>query len=453
MTSVETKIALGELPPFWDCGVLFFSNIHSIFYDNVEGSKELIEAIAGATTYGGRVLSILDLLFRRGPNLILLEAKPDEILCRYLSDTLGLRLPEHAILSRHGYQTLPSVLSVTAPAETALATLRDHPAPWVDGFVTDATLVKIAAALGKRTVTTLEGSKNGNNKYLLYRHQVEQKLPVFDTLLAADQDQLRVRLQELRRMGYANAVVKAQIGASGYGMLKLQTDEPQREAVPDYLFFEGPCMVQGWIDDEDGKVRKIGSPSVQMFLNENTLFLFDWTEQILSDESVHQGNMSPPLYHREHPTLQRELLRQAGIVGRWLHSQGYRGTASSDFLVIERAESLEVILCEINARVTGATYPAVLARYFKPRGTWYMRNIAFRRGLESKDLMTLMERAGVLYRPGATKGMIPFNFNTDSEGKVIKGQFVCVGDDYNECGDLLARAWARLPVEWGYDRD
>jgi hypothetical protein len=254
-------------------------------------------------------------------------------------------------------------------------------------------------------------------------------------------------------MGYATAVIKAQIGASGYGMLKLQTEKPQPETVPEYLFFEGPCMVQGWIDDEEGKVKKIGSPSVQMFLNEDTLFLFDWTEQILSDESVHQGNMSPPLYRRDYPTLQQELLRQAGIVGQWLHGRGYRGTASSDFLVIDRAGSLQVILCEINARITGATYPAVLARHFKPKGTWYMRNIAFRKGIEPNELMALMERAGVLYRPGATKGMIPFNFNTDGEGKVMKGQFVCVGDDYNECGDLLGRAWARLPVEWGYDRD
>ena len=85
----------------------------------------------------------------------------------------------------------------------------------MDGFVTDTKLVKIAELLGKQTISSLGGSKNGNNKYLLYRHQVEQQLPVFDTLLASNQEQAHARLDELRASGYRKAVIKAQIGASG----------------------------------------------------------------------------------------------------------------------------------------------------------------------------------------------------------------------------------------------
>ncbi|MGB7950808.1 MAG: hypothetical protein WCH75_24275, partial [Candidatus Binatia bacterium] len=198
---------------------------------------------------------------------------------------------------------------------------------------------------------------------------------------------------------------------------------------------------------------KIGSPSVQMFLNEDTVFLFDLTEQVLSEESVHQGNISPPPYMREHPQLQEELLRQAQVAGEWLYRHGYRGTASTDYLVIQRNQKLEVILCEINARITGATYPATLARHFKPHGAWYMRNIGFRTRQEGRELLALLDRAGVLYRPGAVKGVMPFNFNTDREGKVIKGQFVCIGNEPADCTDLFAQAWSELPVDWGYDRD
>ena len=49
--------------------------------------------------------------------------------------------------------------------------------------------------------------------------------------------------------------------------------------------------------------------------------------------------------------------------------------------------------------------------------------------------------------------MIPFNFNTDVDGRVLKGQFVCIAENLEICNALLARAWARLPVEWNYDRD
>lgn len=451
----NVEIILGELPPFWDRNVIFFSNLHSIFYGNVEGSKQILQEITGAGSYGGRVLSILNLLFRKSPNLIFLEAEPEQSLMQYLAGDLGLSLADFDILDRHGYTTLISRLreNQASPVSPSIQTLREHSAPWIDGFVTDATLVQIAEELRKQTVSSFVGSKNGNNKYLLYCYKCEQNLPVFDTVLAANLEELSKCLDELGRMGYANAVVKAQIGASGYGMVKVPTEQYKLDTVPDYLFFEGTCMVQGWIEEGTRGVKKIGSPSVQMFLNEDTVFLFDLTEQVLSEESIHQGNISPPPYTGEHPGLQEELLRQAQVVGAWLHRQSYRGTASADYLVIQRNQKLEVILCEINARITGATYPAALARHFKPHGAWYMRNIGFRKKLEGAELLALLDRAGVLYRPGAPKGMIPFNFNTDGEGKVIKGQFVGIGNGPTDCTDLFAQAWTELPVEWGYERD
>ncbi len=48
---------------------------------------------------------------------------------------------------------------------------------------------------------------------------------------------------------------------------------------------------------------------------------------------------------------------------------------------------------------------------------------------------------------------IHFNFNTDTEGHVTKGQFLCIGDDSSDCLGLLTHAWSELPVEWRYDRD
>lgn len=82
-----------------------------------------------------------------------------------------------------------------------------------------------------------------------------------------------------------------------------------------------------------------------------------------------------------------------------------------------------------------------------------MRNVGFRKGVDGADLLSLMDHAEVLYRPGSRKGIVPFNFNTESDGKVIKGQFLCLGEDVNECAGLFVQAWAQLPVEWGYDRD
>ena len=450
----EVTISPGRLPQFWDRNVLFFCNMHSIFYDNQEEVNDLISQIYGAHSYGSRVVSILNLLFRRGPNKIFLEAPPEPNLMDYLSGDLQLSLPSFAVLDHRGYQDLVTTLKTRgSEVNPAVDGLKAHTATWVDGFVTDRLLVEVAAGLSKRTISTFEGSKNGNNKYLLYRHQLERGLPVFETLLAANPREVPAALDRLGRLGYSKAVVKAQIGASGYGMIKLHTQNPRLDSMPNYLFFEGPCMVQGWLDEETPGVRRIGSPSIQMFLDDETVSLFDWTEQILSEASVHEGNMSPPPYIQEHPGLKDELFRQGAIAGEWLHAQGYRGTASTDFVVIEQDGRNQVIICEINARVTGATYPAVLARHFMPAGCWKMRNIQFRKSLAGDQLLSLIDNAQVLYRPGKDKGIIPFNLNTDEQGKVIKGQFLCLGEDHEQCSGVLAKAWTALPVEWGYDRD
>lgn len=444
----------GHLPPFWDRNVLFFSNIHSIFYDNVQETEHLLNAIAGANSYGGRLLAIMDLLFRGGNNAVFLESPPDSGLIAYLKENLELSVPSFALMDAETYDGLRHAQSGPARAEELLREYRGHPAEWVDGYVTDTGLTQIADRLGKRTISSVAGSRRGNNKYLLHRHLAQQGLPTFDTFTAAHAGELQPCLEKLEALGYTRAVIKSQIGASGFGMEVVRTSHPVLDAVGDYLFFEGPCMVQGWLGEDVRGVRHLGSPSVQFFVAEDRVFLFDITEQVLSHESVHQGNAAPPLYLRCDPELESNLLHQAGVAASWIHGQGYRGTASADFLIVEHAaRGLEAIVCEVNARVTGATYPALLARHFKPGHSWMMRNIRFRSPVASNFLLWLMRRRGLLYEPGSTAGILPFNFNTNPEGKVIKGQFLFLGESHEECQGMLARAESVLRVGWEYDRD
>src|SRR5690606_31865649 len=100
-----------------------------------------------------------------------------------------------------------------------------------------------------------------NNKYLLHQHLSSQGLPVFDTCMAKDQDEVTSSIRALEKLGYTSGVLKAQVGASGIGMVRLEFNHPL--PAPDYLFHEGPCLVQGWLTDGQG-VHFVGSPSVQM---------------------------------------------------------------------------------------------------------------------------------------------------------------------------------------------
>ena len=241
-------------------------------------------------------------------------------------------------------------------------------------------------------------------------------------------------------------------------MRKLVTniDSGGCSVVPPYFFFEGTCLVQGWLDGHVNGVSHVRSPSVQMFMNDKNVYLFEITEQFLSAESVHQGNESPPSYIEGDSgnALKRELLRQAGLVGAWLQAQGYRGTSSVDFLVLDRHGETETRVCEINARVTGATYPSVLAQHFYPGGGWVMHNIKLLHEISSDLLMALLNKHGHLYQRGMEQGVLPFNLYTCPESEhVEKGQLLCLGPDIKSCEALLRKAEKALPVDWEYGRD
>ena len=453
--TVEIKNIPGQLPEFWDRNVIFFANMLSILYDNIDGLNRLKQQIGYVDTYGGRLIPIINLLFKGDNNLLVLETPPDQTLLRYFQEDLDLSLPNIVILSHSVYDSLLNQGDKLIHDEISptLTMIHQHNASWIDGFVSDNVLMNLAKALNKPTISSLEGSKRGNNKFLLHNSLTEKGFPVFDTIPASSADDVLTCIATLRKMGYKKAVVKAQIGASGIGMTSLLTNSGNINSIPEHFFFEGPCMVQGWVDETVKNIRHIGSPSIQIFLDDNTLSLYDITEQILNAGSVHEGNLSPPPYFSKEDSVYKELFRQAAAAGSWLHEQGYKGTASVDFLVVERCGSIEVRVCEINARITGATYPSVIARHFLPHDAWLMRNVRFTRPLKDTSLLKMLDKAGYLFHPGMQEGVLPINFNLSEDGSVQKGQFLCLAKDLEDCLFKLEQIEAILPLSWQYDRD
>lgn len=210
-------------------------------------------------------------------------------------------------------------------------------------------------------------------------------------------------------------------------------------------------MVQGWIDDALPGVRFVASPSAQLFLGDGDPFVYDSTEQILSHESIHEGNVAPPPCLLGSPELEAEFLRQAHMVAVWLAEQGYRGTASVDFLLIERDGGMVLYVCEVNARVTGATYPSLLAHRFHPDGAWQMRNVRPEDAPGAARLLGLLDGARLLF--DGKLGFIPVNFNETPEGGVAKMQLLALGRDVAETNEMFDRLAANPELKCHYDRD
>jgi len=431
---------------------VFVANLLGMFFENDAQSKLLAKVIGEVDTYGGRLLPIIDLLYRgEGQNLLVLEREPSLHLSKFFTDVAGLTIPETVVLPHREYLDYQRNSIVSS----ALETIINHPSPRIDGYVTDTTLISLAEQAGKRTFSTRAGSRGGNNKRKLHKHIEQSGLPIPATEIADSPSDIPRCLDTLARCGFRAAVVKAALGASGIGLVKVpEINEANISAleIPEHFFHDGPCLVQGWLEVGRNGITQIHSPSAQLFLDDDSLHIFDLTEQILSGASTHQGNESPPKYFSDHPDYAPELIRQAEVAGRWLHEQGYRGTASVDFLLTETDNDFTVYVCEINARVTGATYPSFLAKHFLPDGAWLLRNLRFDSPVTDMELLRLLDDSNDLFIPGESEhGVFPVNFNFDKTGLVTKGQFLCMAPSNKESRHLLRMARIDLPCQT--DRD
>jgi len=452
MKKVDVKKNIGHLPEPWNKDVIFFANLLSLFYGNESETEMLRKEVGSLESYGSRLIPLLSLLYKGPKSLLLLEKKADECLIDYFISDLKLTIPDTKVVTHDKYKKLANEKNQNIPdIREMILFLKSHPSLNIDGYVSDDSLLNIGRLTNKTPMCSMDGSRNGNNKLLLNDMLCKGNLPTFDTEIAENPDDVLSCCQNLKSKGYYACVVKAQIGASGIGMYKinLANSEEQIKQLPEFFFFEGPCLVQGWLDEN---VEYIGSPSVQLFVKHEQIILFDLTEQILSSESIHEGNMSPVQYLNREKAI-NELLIQAEISACWLHAQGYRGTASVDFHIIKRSDKLEVRVCEINARVTGATYPSILARNFLPEDAWLMRNLRFYPPLKSTELLQSLDKAGLIFKHDSKKGILPINFNPDSSGLIVKGQFLFLGQTLDEVERLMDQLKSQCDIKGDFDRD
>jgi len=451
--SVTVNISEGQNPQGWDRSVIFFANLLALFYGNEKETENLRRAVGSIESYGSRLIPLINLLNHSDQNMLLLEKEPQEELIRYFENALKLTIPKIEVVRHNLYTSIrDSKITDQSGFQNLVTKIEQNPSEFLDGYVTDTVLDILAYKTGKKTISTMVGSRRGNNKLFLHQYLVSKDLPVFDTFLAESVNDVPSCLSRLKDLGYTVCVIKAAIGASGIGMDKLYCDQKEKK-IDGCIFYEGPCMVQGWLDGSVDGVQYIGSPSVQIFINDVSINLHDITEQILSKDSIHEGNEAPPLYINELDNVKDEILRQAELAGQWLHSQGYRGTSSTDFHLIRRGGKVEVRICEINARVTGATYPSVLARHFQPKNAWLMRNIIFKNPDKGEVLLNALKEERLLFHEGDNKGILPINFNPNKEGMISKGQFLFLGKTLDDARRLLNTMQKVSSIAGDYDRD
>jgi len=449
--TVEVRPA--RLPRAWPSSAVFFANIDCIFYGDPDKTRHLRENVSGFPGYGARMLPILGLIHGGTDNLLLMPKAPNPALLTYFRDTLSLPVPKTLSLDDYGVQTH----SVNETASGSFVRmLRTHPAGRIDGYVTDPQLEALARRVDKPLVNSHAASRGANDKVNLFRFLAETGLPVFDGSEAEAGADLSDDLDRLRRLGYGKAILRSALGASGFGMKIVDLENPESQDTTPFFRRGEPLLVHGWIEEGRQGIEALLSPSVQFFCHkEDSATIFDITQQYLSHESIHEGNISPPPGFAVKPgdEIYDRLIQQSREVIRWVAVTGYLGTGSIDFLIYRIEGNLQVRVCEVNARVTGATYPSMLARHFGPERAWLMRNFRFGSCLDVGETFELIKRKHLLFRPGDDAGVLPINFITNPEGQVTKAQLLFLGETPSECMRQTEAFVRAMPPRCVYDRD
>jgi len=216
----QVHIMPGQLPPPWERGVVFIANILSLFFGNDAETEVLRQEIGALETYGSRLVPIINLMYHGSSNLLILEKEPMPTLLQYFDKELGLSLPEIKVLPHHLYMTLINdELEWMDKVYDLVQSLKNHPARWLDGYVTDEMIKHLAELVSKENICSVDGSRRGNNKFHLYEHFLSKGELVFDTFVVKSSADVQKNLEELQKQGYVKAVVKASIGASGQFLL------------------------------------------------------------------------------------------------------------------------------------------------------------------------------------------------------------------------------------------
>ncbi len=188
---------------------------------------------------------------------------------------------------------------------------------------------------------------HANDKLLLKKYLIQAQLPTIDGDFTSDKEILKKYFLSPERY-----LFKDPLWVSGYGFWD-NTENTFEELEANYWGKE--LIIEKFIQKES-------SPSVQFFISEDrSIGIIFWiTDQILENGKIYLWNKSPSQYVGT--KIQDILISQSKKIIEYITKIGYNGFWGIDFIV---DTSGEVYATEVNARFTGATYPAITALLLK----------------------------------------------------------------------------------------
>jgi len=420
------------------------SNITQVFVHSVtslENITELTETVTGLEKYPER-----SLLVARPDDLVCVVDKVDNQYLQFLSK-LGIGLSnKNIIVASKDFQqdsdaTLSDLLMSNCEALLAIRNLvKRNKKIVLNPYIASPKEFKLVAILETilgRKVHILGGNSDivdyANHKHNVRAKALELGLPVPEgdvVVLQVDGDGKPLDLTPMQTAIHrfinktGRVLIKGSVGASGTSLVIAENNpESIQKALGE---------IAGRIDNMIYLVEVmfdvVVSPNVLMYIDPdyNRITSVSVTDQILSDDLMHEGNIYPST-----ATTLNEMLLSAEKLSLWLQAEGYSGLVGFDFGEYYNTEKGQFghFLAEVNPRTNAATYSKSLMEHLnrnqKKRGGPYIEAfLSANIKTNARSFAQLREWYGHLFfNPKIGKGLVPYNIGCLRYGKFTLAVF------------------------------
>jgi len=207
----------------------------------------------------------------------------------------------------------------------------------------DSSVEKLAEVLGIQLILSKEEVTQANDKLALKKFLISEKLP---TVEGVSTDNPSIISEYFSRAEHY--FFKSPLWVSWYGFWSNKNNSLDQILSQ----YEGKEIIIERV------IEKIWSPSIQFFIDSITWdgYIFAFTDQILENWQHYLWNSSPSTFLLTHPNIIDNIIEQSESIIGYMKSIWYRWFWWIDFMIDAHGH---VYATEVNARFTGATYPAI----------------------------------------------------------------------------------------------
>lgn len=228
--------------------------------------------------------------------------------------------------------------------ESILKKLRDKKFKKVINCFIDERVEELARTIGAITDINSDISRWANDKAKLKQYLERNNLPTISGTYTSESEVIKNYFNKEEEYFF-----KSPQGVSGYGFWS-----NKKNSLDEIL---------QWIGEDEIIIEQViakeSSPSIQFCIygekDARKACIFGFTDQILEGGQYYLGNQSPSRYHGN-AFIEKEIIRQSEAIMEYLMSIEYVGFGWIDFIVTPEHA---IYATEVNARFTGATYPAI----------------------------------------------------------------------------------------------